>query len=66
MQSSIAKKPETRTATKNIMLRCDPRLNKALRQAALDRDTSMQAICIEALEAYVGFTPEHEEGGAAA
>ena len=52
MQTSIAKNINAKAPYKNLILRCDPLLNKALRQIALDRDTSLQAVCIEALKQY--------------
>ena len=46
-----ARKPRSRQGTKGIVTYVSPELSRALRQIALDEDTSLQALGIEAFQA---------------
>jgi len=43
--------PSTSGKSKSVLLRIDPELHRALRQLAVDSDTTLQALGVEALEA---------------
>ena len=42
--------PKTRQGTKGILIHVTPTMSKALRQLALDEDTTLQALGVEAFE----------------
>ena len=50
-EDRTAKKPRSRQGTKGIVTYVSPELSRALRLLALDEDTSLQALGLEAFEA---------------
>ena len=53
--------PKTRQGTKGVLIHVTPPMSKALRQLALDEDTTLQALGVEAFERLLEERTERTE-----